>query len=54
MAHQSVLCYDSLCSMLGSVERDFVPSVGVHREHRVTTNHEHQSELGCSGLDRNH
>ena len=42
MAHGSLLCYDSLCSMLGVVERDFVPSVGVHPEHRLTTDHEHQ------------
>ena len=54
MAHQSLLCCHSLCSMLGAVERDFVPSVGVHPEHRVTTNHEHQPELGCSGLDHHH
>ena len=40
--------------MLGAVERDFVPSVGVHPELRVTTDHEHQSELGCSGLDHHH
>ena len=40
--------------MLGAVERDFVTSVGVHPEHRVTTDHEHQSELGCSGLDHHH
>ena len=40
--------------MLGAVERDFVPSVGVHPEHRVTTNHEHQPELGCSGLGHHH
>ena len=40
--------------MLRVVELDFVPSVGVHPEHRVTTDHEHQSELGCSGLDHHH
>ena len=40
--------------MLGAMERDFVPSVGVHPEVRVTTNHEHQPDLGCSGLDHHH
>ena len=40
--------------MLGAVEQDFVPSVGVHPEHRVTTNHEHQLGLGCSGSDHHH
>ena len=40
--------------MLGVVERDFIPSIGVHPEHRVTTDHEHQPELGCSGLDDHH
>ena len=40
--------------MLGDVERDFVPSIDVHPEHRVTSDHEHQSELGCSGLDPHH
>ena len=54
MAHPSMLCYHSLCSMLGAVERDFVPSVGVHPEHRVTSDHEHQLELGCSGSDHHH
>ena len=54
MAHSSLLCYHSLCSMLGAVEHDFVPSVGVHPEHRVTTDHEHQSELGFSGLGHHH
>ena len=54
MAHRSLLCYHSFCSMLGAMERDFVPSVGVHPEHRVTTDHEHQPELGCSGLDHHH
>ena len=48
------LCYHTLCSMLGAVERDFVPSVGVHPEHRVTTDHEHQPELGCFGSDHHH
>ena len=51
MAHLSLLCYHSLCSMLGSVELDFVPSVGVHPEHRVTSDNEHQPELGCSSSD---
>ena len=46
VAHPSLLCYHNLCNMLGAVERDFVPSVGVHPEHRVTTDHEHQPELG--------
>ena len=54
MAHQSLLCYHCLCSMLGAVERDFVPSIGVHPEHWVTSNHEHQPELGCSGSDHHH
>ena len=40
--------------MLGAVERDFVPSIDVHPEHRVTSNHEHQPELGCSGSDPYH
>ena len=40
--------------MLGAMEQDFVPSVDVHPEHRVTSNHEHQPELGCSGLDPHH
>ena len=38
--------------MLGAVERDFVPSIDVHP--RVTFDHEHQPELGCSGLDPHH
>ena len=50
----SLLCYHRLCSMLGALEQDFFPSVGVHPEHRVTTDHEHQSKLGCSGLDHHH
>ena len=54
MAHPSLLCYHTLCSMLGAVERDFVPSVDVHPEHRVTSDHEHQLELGCSGSDPHH
>ena len=54
VAHQSLLCYPSLCSMLGAVERDFVPSGGVHPENRVTNDHEHQLELGCSGSDQHH
>ena len=51
MAHPSLLCYHTLCSMLGAVKQDFVPSVDVHPEHRVTSDHEHQPELGCSGSD---
>ena len=54
MAHRSLLYFHSLCSILRAVERDFVPFVGVHLAHRVTTDHEHQSELGCSGLDHHH
>ena len=54
MAHRSLLCCHTLCSMLGAVERDFVPSVDVHPEHRVTSDHEHQSELECSGADPHH
>ena len=54
MAHRSQLCYHRLCSMLGAVERDFVPSVDVHPGHRVTSDHEHQPELGCSGSDPHH
>ena len=46
--------YHSLCSMLGAVERDFVPSVDVHPERRVTSDHEHPLDLGCSGLDPHH
>ena len=42
MAHLSLLCYHTFCSMLGAVERDFVPSIDVHTEHRVTSDHEHQ------------
>ena len=40
--------------MLGAVERDFVPTVGVHPEHRVTSNHELQPDLRCSGSDHHH
>ena len=54
MAHPSLLCYHTLCSMLGAVERNFVPSVDVHPERRVTSDHEHPLDLGCSGLDPNH
>ena len=54
MAHRSRLCYYRLCSMLGAVERDFFPSIVVHPGHRVTTNHEHQPELGCSRLGHHH
>ena len=49
MAYPNLLCYHSLCRMLGAVERDSVPSVDVHPEHRVTSDHEHPPELGCSG-----
>ena len=54
MAHPSLLCYHTLYSMLGVVEQDFVPSVDVHPEHQVTSDHEHQSELGRSGSDPHH
>ena len=54
MAHPSPLCYHNLCSMLKVVERDFVPSVGVHPEHRETSDHEHQPELGCSVSNHPH
>ena len=54
MAHPSVLCYHTLCSMLGAVERDFVPSVDVHPDRRVSSDHEHPLDLGCSGLDPHH
>ena len=54
MAHRSLLCYHSLCNMLGAVERDFVPFVGVHPEHRVMSDLEHQPDLGCSGSDHHH
>ena len=54
MAYPSLLCYHTLFSMLGAVEQDFVPSIDVHPEHRVTSDHEHQPELGCSGSDPHH
>ena len=54
MAHQSLLYCHSLFSIFGVVKRDFVPSVGIHPEHRVTSDHEHQPELGCSGSDHHH
>ena len=54
VAHQSLQCYHNLCSMLGAVEKDFVPSVGVHSEHRVTIDHKHRPKLGCSGLEHHH
>ena len=54
MAHPSLLCYHTLCSMLGAVEWDFVPSVDVHPERQVTSDHEHPLDLGCSGLDPHH
>ena len=54
MAHPSLLCYHTLCSMLGAVERCFVPSIYVHPERRATSDNEHLLDLGCSGLDPNH
>ena len=54
MAHPSMLCYHTLCSMLGAVERDFVPSNDVHPERQVTSDHEHPLDLGCSGSDHHH
>ena len=51
MAHPSLLCYHTLCSMLGAVEWASVPSIDVHPEHLVTSDHEYQSELGCFGSD---
>ena len=54
MAHPSLLCYHNLCSILRAVERDFVLSVGVHPDHRVTSDHEHQPDLGCSSSDHHH
>ena len=54
MAHPSLQCYHTLCSMLGAMERDFVPSIDVHPEHQVRSDHEHQPELGCSGSDHHH
>ena len=54
MAHPSLLCYHTLCSMLGAVERDFVLSADVHPERRATSDHEHPLHLGCSGLDPHH
>ena len=54
MAHRSLLYCHSLCNILGAVERDFVPSIGFHPEHRVTTDHEHKPKLGYSGLNHHH
>ena len=54
VAHPSLLCYHTLCSMLGAVEWDSIPSVDVHPEHRVTSDHEHPPELGCSSSDHHH
>lgn len=54
MAHLSLLCYHTLCSVLGAVEWDFFPFVDVHPEHRITSYHEHQPKLGCSGSDPHH
>ena len=54
MAHPSLRCYHTLRNMLGAVERDFVPSIDVHPERRVTSDHEHPLDLGCSSLDPHH
>ena len=54
MAHRCLLCYHRLCSMLGVVEQDFVPSIVVHPKHQVTIDHEHQVELGCFGSNHPH
>ena len=51
VAHQSLQYYHSLSSILEDVERDFVPFVDFKSDHLVITDHEHQLELGCSGLD---
>ena len=40
--------------MLGAVARYFVPSVDVHPERRVTSDHEDPLDLGCSGSDPHH
>ena len=40
--------------MLGAVEQGVFPSVDVQPEHQVTSDHEHQPELGCSGSDPHH
>ena len=42
MAHPNLLCYHSLCSMLGAVERDSVPSVDVHGQLLPDAPGEHQ------------
>ena len=54
VAHQSLQYYHNLYSTLEDVERDFVPFVDFHPKHHVITDHEHQLELGCSGLDHHH
>ena len=54
VSHQSLLYCHSLFSILGVMEWECVPSIGFHPEHRVTTDHEHQPELGCSGSDHHH
>ena len=54
MAHLSLLCCHTLCCILGAVERDFVPSVDVHPERRVTSDHKYSLDLGCSSLDPHH
>ena len=46
VAHQSLLYCQSLYSIFGDVEQGSIPSIGYHPEHRVTTDHEHQPELG--------
>ena len=54
VSHQSLQYYHNLCSILEDVERDFFPFVDFHQDHRVIIEHEHQLELGCSGLDHHH
>ena len=54
MAHPSLRCYHTLCSMLGAMELDSVPYADVHPKRRVTSDHEHPLDLGCSGLDPHH
>ena len=34
--------------------QNIVATVDVHPEHRVTSDHKHQPELGCSGSDPHH
>ena len=54
VAHHSIQYYHSHCSIVEDVERDFVRFVDFHQDHRVIIDHEHQMELGCSGLDHQH